>query len=131
MAKIKQKNLLSKIIANQRKSTSGKESFRKLAKESGYGESVSRHPTKFMKQISWKDLQDEYIPDEKILSRLGHNIDSKSTHGSNTAIDIALRVKGYYSPQKLSITEQDERSLEEIEKENELLKKQIRKRYPL
>jgi hypothetical protein len=106
MAIIKQKQLAQKIVDERRKPSSEQKSFYKLAKEVGYGEHTAQHPKEFFSSDSWNDLLDEALPEDLILQRLAKNaFQSKSIGASNKALEIILKLKGKFAPQKFQIVD--------------------------
>ena len=63
-----------------------------------------------------------------MLIKLRENaLQSKSFHSSNTALDMFFRLRGKY--QKEQLNKEEILDLEELEKENELLKAKLYRRF--
>ena len=79
--------------------------MRKAILSAGYSQSVANTPSNITNTKSWRELLDEQVPDTLLVTRLSKNIKSKQVSGSNTALDMAYKLKGKYAPTQVNIND--------------------------
>ena len=122
---VKQQRLASKLVENK-----GNLSMGEAMRQAGYSPATANNPQQVTKSKGWGRLMEQYISDEMILRKLSENVNSESGHISNSAIDIAIKVKGAYKPAKFQFEENpyEKMSDAELNKEIAELEEKIAKR---
>lgn len=130
MSIVKQHELLKLIIENEKLPANKQKSMRKLLVAAGYSEQTGNVPSLILKTASWQKLIDDLLPDNKIIEKLNNNaMQEKSLYASNQAIDLIMKIKGKYAPQKFELTTpEDEMTDEEIEQELKTIEEEKKKR---
>lgn len=72
--------------------------------KAGYSEEYANNPKKILSTKGWQELVDEYLPEEKVLNRLGEILESDNELSALRAIDISIKIRGDYSPQRFDIS---------------------------
>jgi hypothetical protein len=105
--------------------SNGKLSVASAMKEAGYSISTAHNPQQVTKSKSWKELIDEFLPESMLIDKLKENIkQKKSINASNTAMDMAFKIRGKYQKEK----DNEEDKMEDLDtliKENEKLKSKL------
>lgn len=145
MATTRQKIAAKKLSENIRNQGS-KKPMGKILKEAGYSESVSKSPQRVTETKGWKELMEEYFPNEyiykihkKILDKKeiivykGEFIKTRQPHSDvKYALDMIYKLKGLYKENEFSVSisnATDSMSMEELDEEIEHLEKQCRYKY--
>ena len=95
--RIRAKKVLDKIIE-----TEGKISMNKAMIEAGYSKSTAHNPQYLVKSQVWKDLLEEFLPDDLLLRKhkeLLNKLDDKGeadTNATARALDLAYKIKNKY-----------------------------------
>lgn len=115
-----QKKLITLISENISKK--GKKTMGQLLIEAGYSKSVSESPQRVTESKSWKDLLEEYLPDndlmvahKKLLNKQEYIAIGKKgereviptgeidPQAVGKGLDMAYKLKGRYAPEKIDV----------------------------
>jgi len=112
---IRQKKLAKEIAENGGKPIG--ESMRKV----GYSKAYSESPDKLMKTKTWNDLMEQYLPDslltekhQALLNKTDKD-DQPETNAVRAGLDMAYKLKGKYSAEKIDHTIRNYRELSDEE----------------
>lgn len=145
MATTKQKIAAKKLSENIRNQRS-KKPMGKILKEAGYSESVSKSPQRVTETKGWKELMEEYFPNEyiykihkKILDKkeiVSYQGSFKTTNQPHSdvkyALDMVYKLKGLYKEyEQVDTTNSYLESLvdKDLDKEIRRLEKELRYRF--
>ncbi|HOJ16484.1 MAG TPA: hypothetical protein PLC43_04860 [Caldisericia bacterium] len=77
----------------------------KIMKEAGYKEGTARRPGVLTKSKSWKQLLEEYLPDEKLLQEHKKiTLQDKDKQAKMKAIHEAYKLKDKFPREKIDLT---------------------------
>lgn len=93
MATRKQKAAAAKIIENRG-------NVSKTMLEVGYSPNTAKVPQNLTDSIGWKELMNDWLPDDKTLQRHEEIIISGEDRDAVKGIDMHYKLKGYYAPEK-------------------------------
>lgn len=149
----KDKQLKAAAIAAKKKGGKGGKppSKKSILIEAGFSENTAKTPSKVFNTKSFKDLLDEYIPEDKILKTVGDLLDAKiitkeytngnvvyveereDTNARSKGADMAIKVRGLYAAQKVTIVDpldamSDDELDEQIAQAEALIKKRLKQK---
>lgn len=84
MATLKQKRVAKNLLENRGKSVS------QAMVEEGYSEATAKNPKHLTESKGWKELMDQYIPEEKLMNKLEEGLDAFKLHTSMSEPDIPV-----------------------------------------
>ena len=87
MAVIRQKKLLKKVIENNG-------NISKSMREVGYSPETARNPQQVTNSKGWKELLEEYLPDDYILNAIQEDIDNAEKGSRTPILTLATKLKG-------------------------------------
>jgi len=102
MATQKQKRAMKEMVENGR--NKGEAMIR-----AGYSPNTAKAPTKLTESKGWKELLEEYLPDEELAKRHRQLLWKEDDKGLDTqavkaGLDMAYKLKGSYEAEKHEIT---------------------------
>lgn len=107
MATIKQKLVHKKIAENPRKSVSS------AMREVGYSKHTASRPSNLTQSKGWKQLMDEYLPEEELAKLHKEQLQAKTTtrlgdevsdnDARLRALDLAYKLRGNYKPTQIDV----------------------------
>jgi uncharacterized protein YdaT len=118
----------AKATMNNLIESKGELSISKAMLKAGYPETTAHNPQQLTRSKTWKRLLDELLPEDELIDKLTENIkQKKSINASNAALDMAFKLRGKYQKDKEN-EESQNKTLDELENENQELKNAIAKR---
>lgn len=128
---VKQKRAMRKLV--EALENGSYSTMKDILKDSGYSDNVASQPTKVTKTATWRELMDEYLPDELLAKTHAELFKAEGTiyatsegritdtmkvpdwTARKNAIDLAYKVKGRFAPTQMAVSV--ERKLEELSDE--------------
>lgn len=99
MVSLKQKIVFKKTLENGG-------SVSKAAK-GVYSDSMAKNPQKITCTKGWKELSEQYLPDEKLVKKHVELLEDIKSEIQVKALDMAYKIKGSYSPEKMEVDNAD------------------------
>lgn len=90
MATLKQRLAFNKMIENGGNISAA-------MREAGYSAAMAHNPQKLINSKAWQELSNEQLSDEFLLKQVRALIDSDDNVAILKGLDIAIRLKGWYS----------------------------------
>lgn len=95
---VRQKKVVSELYGNV-----GKTSVGKAMRNAGYSKGYADNPQRLTHTVGWQELVNTLIPDDKLLKRLNRTLNNKNDFIAIKGIDVALKIKGRYTPTKVQL----------------------------
>lgn len=132
---IRQKKVLKEMLANDGK-------LEPAVRKAGYSKNYAR-AGRFQKTKTWKDLLEEYLPDDELQKKHKQLLNQKTklrfkgveigevdeTDVQAKALDMAYKLKGKYAPEKFqNVSPYEDMTLEELNEEIEKIERKLKKK---
>lgn len=118
--------LKQKAVAEKMVGSGGRLTVSEAMREVGYSENTIDTPTKLTESKGWKELMEDYLPDDEVFEAHRRGLTAKKWLTSHTepdrevediptqlkAVDITYKVKGYYVDKQVNILNNGEMSLQ-------------------
>ncbi|KKQ66850.1 MAG: hypothetical protein US86_C0003G0093 [Candidatus Daviesbacteria bacterium GW2011_GWA2_38_24] len=79
-----------------------------ILKESGYSDSVCKHPDRVTKTKAWQQLMEQFLPDENLLRVHKELLENNDWRARDSGLDKAYKIKGKYADNKIQIGASEE-----------------------
>ena len=93
MPNLRQKKAIARVLE-------GAGSVSQAMREAGYPEGTAKNPQQLTRSKAWKDLMEEYLPDDVLATKHRVLLDHDEGNVQTKALDMAYKLKGSYAPDK-------------------------------